>query len=130
VAQGGAGIHGTDFDRAIETYNLMSNNVSPTQVLGFIYNVRATGRTSTEQRYSNGIVPMLRVFNNTARYVDQCVVPETFIFTLPTVPNTFELPGQNRRNHQERRGGVIKDVLEYGFTGEMYKIFTEHSIEH
>jgi hypothetical protein len=24
---------------------------------------------------------------------------------------------------------VIKDVLEYGFTGEMYKIFTEHSIE-
>jgi ribonucleoside-diphosphate reductase alpha subunit len=31
---------------------------------------------------SNGIVPMLRVFNNTARYVDQCFTPETEVFTL------------------------------------------------
>jgi len=30
---------------------------------------------------SNGIVPMLRVFNNTARYVDQCFAPDTLIRT-------------------------------------------------
>lgn len=30
---------------------------------------------------SNGIVPMLRVFNNTARYVDQCFAPETLVYT-------------------------------------------------
>lgn len=30
---------------------------------------------------SNGIVPMLRVFNNTARYVDQCFTPETLVYT-------------------------------------------------
>ena len=30
---------------------------------------------------SNGLVPMLRVFNDTARYVDQCVTPETIIYT-------------------------------------------------
>ena len=30
---------------------------------------------------SNGLVPMLRVFNNTARYVDQCFAPETLIYT-------------------------------------------------
>ncbi len=29
---------------------------------------------------SNGIVPMLRVFNNTARYVDQCFTPETLVY--------------------------------------------------
>jgi len=31
---------------------------------------------------SNGIVPMLKVFNETARYVDQCFTPETLIYTL------------------------------------------------
>ncbi len=30
---------------------------------------------------SNGLVPMLRVFNNTARYVDQCFHPDTIIYT-------------------------------------------------
>lgn len=30
---------------------------------------------------SNGIVPMMRVYNNTARYVDQCFTPETRIYT-------------------------------------------------
>ncbi len=37
--------------------------------------IRGTGGVS------NGIVPMLRVFNNTARYVDQCFVPETLVIT-------------------------------------------------
>ncbi len=35
--------------------------------------IRGTGGTS------NGIMPMLRVYNNTARYVDQCFVPETLV---------------------------------------------------
>ncbi len=30
---------------------------------------------------SNGLVPMLRVFNNTARYVDQCFVADTYVHT-------------------------------------------------
>lgn len=38
---------------------------------------------------SNGIVPMLRVFNNTARYVDQCFAPETLVFTK-TGPRRIE----------------------------------------
>lgn len=31
--------------------------------------------------HSNGLVPMLRVFNDTARYVDQCFTPDTHVFT-------------------------------------------------
>ncbi len=30
---------------------------------------------------SNGIVPMLKVFNDTARYVDQCFAPDTLVYT-------------------------------------------------
>ncbi|KAJ6486511.1 ribonucleotide reductase alpha subunit [Mycena vitilis] len=105
------GIHGSDLDRVIETYNLMSEryftHATPTlfnagtpqaqlsscflicmkedSIEGIydtlkncamisksaggiglsIHNIRATGS------YSNGIVPMLRAYDATARYVDQ-----------------------------------------------------------
>ena len=37
-----------------------------------VHNIRATGSyIAGTNGISNGIVPMLRVFNNTARYVDQ-----------------------------------------------------------
>ncbi|KNZ57785.1 ribonucleoside-diphosphate reductase, alpha subunit [Puccinia sorghi] len=112
------GIHGKDVEKAIRTYNLMSEkyftHASPTlfnagtphpqlsscflvasksDSIDGIYdtlktcamisksaggiglhinNIRATGSyISGTNGYSNGIVPMLRVFNNTARYVDQ-----------------------------------------------------------
>jgi len=112
------GIHKTDVDAAIETYNLMSerwfthatptlfnagtpkpqlsscfllqmksdsiegiydtlkNTAQISQSAGgigiSIHNIRATGSyIRGTNGTSNGIVPMLRVFNDTARYVDQ-----------------------------------------------------------
>ncbi|KAJ7274198.1 ribonucleotide reductase alpha subunit [Mycena rebaudengoi] len=112
------GIHGSDLDRVIETYNLMSEryftHATPTlfnagtpqaqlsscflvcmkeDSIGGIYdtlkdcalisksaggiglsihNIRATGSyIAGTNGYSNGIVPMLRAFDATARYVDQ-----------------------------------------------------------
>lgn len=112
------GIHGEDIERAIETYNLLSNkfftHASPTLFnagtpnpqmsscflidmksdsidgiydtlktcasisktaggIGFnAHCIRATGSyIAGTNGTSNGLVPMLRVFNNTARYVDQ-----------------------------------------------------------
>ncbi|KAL8824913.1 MAG: hypothetical protein Q9191_004732 [Dirinaria sp. TL-2023a] len=112
------GIHGDDIEKAIETYNLMSQrcftHASPTlfnagtpqpqlsscflidmkedSIEGIydtlktcalisktaggiglnIHRIRATGSyIGGTNGSSNGIVPMLRVFNNTARYVDQ-----------------------------------------------------------
>jgi ribonucleoside-diphosphate reductase alpha chain len=47
-----------------------------------LHNVRAKGSAiKGTNGTSNGLVPMLRVFNNTARYVDQCFTPDTVIFT-------------------------------------------------
>ncbi len=112
------GIHGTDIDAAVETYNMMSEkwfiHATPTlfnagtpkpqlsscfllsttedSISGIfetltrcakisqsaggiglsIHNVRAKGSyIKGTGGTSNGIVPMLRVFNDTARYVDQ-----------------------------------------------------------
>ena len=48
-----------------------------------IHNVRARGSLIRGTNgMSNGLVPMLRVFNNTARYVDQCFTPDTVVYTL------------------------------------------------
>ncbi|KAJ7079738.1 ribonucleotide reductase alpha subunit [Mycena belliarum] len=112
------GIHGSDLDRVLETYNLMSEryftHATPTlfnagtpqaqlsscflicmkedSIEGIydtlkncamisksaggiglsIHNIRATGSyISGTNGYSNGIVPMLRAYDATARYVDQ-----------------------------------------------------------
>jgi hypothetical protein len=47
-----------------------------------IHKIRAKGSyIKGTNGHSNGIIPMLRVFNETARYVDQCFVPETPILT-------------------------------------------------
>ena len=47
-----------------------------------ISNIRAQGSLIRGTGgVSNGVVPMLRVFNNTARYVDQCFAPETGVWT-------------------------------------------------
>ena len=43
-----------------------------------IHKIRAKGSyIKGTNGYSNGIIPMLKVFNETARYVDQCFIPET-----------------------------------------------------
>jgi len=112
------GIHGDDVEKAIETYNLMSQkcftHASPTlfnagtpqpqlsscfliemkddSIEGIydtlktcamisktaggiglnVHKIRATGSyIAGTNGTSNGLIPMLRVFNNTARYVDQ-----------------------------------------------------------
>ena len=48
-----------------------------------IHNIRASGSIiGGTNGKSNGIVPMLRNFNATARYVDQCFTPDTLVYTL------------------------------------------------
>jgi ribonucleotide reductase alpha subunit len=94
-----------------------------------IHNVRARGsHIRGTNGSSNGIVPMLRVFNNTAKYVDQCVVPDTVIYTTDgpiqiqncTIGQTqiFNLTGGTE---------VIQNVLEHYYEGDILKISTDFS---
>ncbi|KAF7796292.1 hypothetical protein EIP86_007469 [Pleurotus ostreatoroseus] len=142
------GIHANDIDRAIETYNLMSErffiHASPTlfnagtphpqmsscflvcmkddSIEGIydtlkqcamisktaggiglsIHNIRATGSyIAGTNGYSNGIVPMLRAYDATARYVDQGgnKRPGAFaIYLEPWHPDIFEFLDL-RKNH-------------------------------
>ena len=96
-----------------------------------IHNVRATGsHIRGTNGSSNGIVPMLRVFNNTAKYVDQCVLPETIIYTdqgakaissvVPGITRIF-----NRRGNIE----TVDRLLEHAYDGPMVEIGTHLPID-
>lgn len=76
-----------------------------------ISNIRATGSLiKGTGGISNGIVPMLRVFNNTARYVDQCFVPETLIYTEKGLKNIADVvPGD-----MVVTSGTVETVDEFG----------------
>ena len=95
-----------------------------------IHNIRATGsQIRGTDGYSNGIVPMLRVMNNIAKYVDQCVVPETLIYTR-NGPKMIQDCVAGETEIFGRGGGceVILDVLEHNYVGELLEIDTMHSI--
>lgn len=73
-------------DSIVEIYKTLTDCALISQYGGgigvHISDVRAQGSLiKGTGGVSNGIVPMLRVFNNTARYVDQCFTPETCIYT-------------------------------------------------
>ena len=95
-----------------------------------IHNVRATGsHIRGTNGVSNGIVPMLKVFNNTAKYVDQCFHPETIIYTTEgpkEIQNCVskETAIFNRNGKSE----IIENVLEHSFDGEILEINIDNSV--
>ena len=96
-----------------------------------IHNVRATNsQIRGTNGTSNGIVPMLRVFNNTAKYVDQCVTPETYIYTTQG-PIEIQNCAYGETQVFNLTGGVetIENVLEHPYEGQIYNIETIHSID-
>lgn len=92
-----------------------------------IHNVRASGsHIRGTNGNSNGIVPMLKVFNNTAKYVDQCVHPETKIYTT-TGTKEIQSCIANQTSIYNRTGGteIIQNVLEHDYEGEFLHITSE-----
>ena len=96
-----------------------------------IHNIRAQGtHIQGTNGKSNGIVPMLRVFNNTARYVDQCVVPETIIYTdKGPIEIQHCCLGETKVFNLNGSMETIENVLEHPYDGEVYNIETMHCID-
>lgn len=95
-----------------------------------IHNIRATGsHIRGTNGSSNGIVPMLKVFNNTAKYVDQCVDPETIIYTdKGPKPIQHVVEGETQIIGLHGKYETIQKVLEHPYSGDMLEISTLHSI--
>ena len=96
-----------------------------------IHDVRARGsEIAGGTGISNGIVPMLRVFNNTARYVDQCVTPDTYIYTTDGPLKIQDVVEGNTQIYNST-GNVetIQKVLEHSYDGSIFNITTMHCID-
>ena len=95
-----------------------------------IHNVRASGsHIRGTNGNSNGIVPMLRVFNNTAKYVDQCVHPETIIYTTQGPKQIQQcIIDETEIINITGEKEVIQNVLEHYYDGTVLNIETMHSI--
>ena len=96
-----------------------------------IHNIRATGSMIRGTNgISNGIVPMLRVFNNTARYVDQCVLPDTIIYTTKGPMKIQDVVvGETEIYNLKGESEVVQNVLEHPYDGKVYNIKSMHSLE-
>ena len=96
-----------------------------------IHNVRARGtHIRGTNGTSNGIVPMLRVFNNTARYVDQCIHPETYIYTTKGPMKMQDITlGETEIFNKGGKEETVKDVLEHAYSGEIHRIKIMHTID-
>jgi ribonucleoside-diphosphate reductase alpha subunit len=95
-----------------------------------IHNVRAKGsHIRGTNGSSNGIVPMLRVFNNTAKYVDQCLHPETIIYTTQG-PKQIQncVVGETEIFNLNGDSETIQNVLEHSYDGEFLEIDSMHSL--
>jgi ribonucleotide reductase alpha subunit len=108
-----------------------------------IHNIRAQGTPiAGTQGTSNGIVPMLRVFNNTARYVDQCFPADTLIYTgnkginiriADIQPGDYvfttggsETVDETGKHYVKGTGGMrfntVRKVLTHVYSGPMYHL--------
>jgi ribonucleotide reductase alpha subunit len=96
-----------------------------------VHNVRAkSSLIRGTNGISNGLVPMLRVFNNTARYVDQCVLPETKIYTTKG-PIRMEdvVVGETQIFNLKGDVETVENVLEHPYNGPILSIETMHSLD-
>ena len=168
------GIHGSNFVKARETYDLMSQkyftHATPTLfnagtphpqlsscfLLGMesdsidgiyntlkdcaniskwaggiglhIHNVRASGsHIRGTNGSSNGIVPMLRVFNHTAKYVDQCLDPETVVYTKRGAIPIKNIVIGDEVITDDGQFYEIGKVLDSEYTGDFYKMDIQHT---
>jgi len=91
-----------------------------------IHDIRAKGSLIRGTNgTSNGIVPMLRNFNDTARYVDQCFTPETVIVTETGEKEIASIqPGEKVLTSYNTFATVLKQVV-HQYSGQMYEIRLE-----
>jgi ribonucleoside-diphosphate reductase alpha chain len=105
-----------------------------------IHNIRGKGaHIQGTNGKTDGIVPMLRVFNSTARYVNQCFTPDSWVYTkegpkqmgdIDTQDELITIDGSFQKVNQVIKNQVKKEILEIRATNTLFpiKVTGEHEI--
>jgi ribonucleoside-diphosphate reductase alpha chain len=94
-----------------------------------VHNIRASGshiRGTNGQ--SNGLVPMLKVFNNTAKYVDQCLDPETIVYTKRGPIKIKNIVIGDKVITDDGNYYPIGKILDNEYLGDLYKLDVNHTL--
>lgn len=95
-----------------------------------IHNVRATGSyIKGTNGTSNGLIPMLKVFNDTARYVDQCFHPDTLLYTRQGIKRIDDVVLGEELLTGEGEFNRVTRLLRNAYDGPMIEIGVKHSID-
>jgi ribonucleotide reductase alpha subunit len=94
-----------------------------------VSNIRAQGSIIRGTNgNSNGIVPMLKVFNETARYVDQCFIPETIIYTKDGFKRIDQIVVGDKVVTNDGTLQRVSQIMQDNYDDEMIKIDVMHSL--
>uniref|UniRef100_A0A6C0D9I3 ribonucleoside-diphosphate reductase n=1 Tax=viral metagenome TaxID=1070528 RepID=A0A6C0D9I3_9ZZZZ len=94
-----------------------------------IHNVRAKGtHIQGTNGTSNGIVPMLRVFNDTARYIDQCLDPDTVVYTKRGAVKIKNIVVGDKVITDNGNYYKIGKILDNYYFGDMYILDIKHTL--
>lgn len=105
-----------------------------------IHNIRAKGSfIHGTNGITDGLVPMLKVFNSTARYVNQCFTPDTWVYSktgpkqmceITTEDELVTVDGTFKRVNQIIKNEVNKDILEIRATNTLFpiRVTKEHQL--
>ena len=94
-----------------------------------IHNIRASGsHIRGTNGASNGIVPMLRVFNNTAKYVDQCLDPDTIVYTKRGPIKIKNIVIGDKVITDDGNYYTIGKVLDNDYFGDLYTLDIKHTL--
>lgn len=88
-----------------------------------VHNVRARGSIIRGTNgASNGLVPMLRVFNNTARYVDQCFTPDTLVETESGLKKIRDIQENEKVLTSDGNYNIVKKCVSHFYKGTLLHI--------
>jgi ribonucleotide reductase alpha subunit len=94
-----------------------------------IHNIRASGsHIRGTNGSSNGIVPMLKVFNNTAKYVDQCLDPDTIVYTKRGPIKIKNIVIGDKVVADDGNYYPIGKVLDNEYLGDLYTLDVKHTL--
>lgn len=105
-----------------------------------IHNIRAkNSHIKGTNGKTDGLVPMLRVFNNTARYVNQCFTPDTWVYSnrgpvqmenITTNDELITIDGSFKKVNEIIINQVDKEILEIRITNSMFpvRVTKEHDL--
>ena len=93
-----------------------------------IHNIRGLGsHINGTNGVSTGIVPMLRIFNATAKYVDQCLIPETIVHTKNGEKYIKDIVVGDEVISIDGNYHTIGKILDYEYQGPLYSIQLENN---